>query len=94
LSFIVSLKTFLGYKWWLDFLSNHYFGIFILKHSYETFYKTLDKGVFEILLINGLSFSIIKHSREVIRLQNGYIYSIICLTFIVLILVAGLSFVF
>lgn len=78
LLFLVKIKTILTNKLYLDFIINNYFGIFILKHSYETFYKIIDKGVLEIFMVNGLSFSFIKISREYCRNQNGYIFSILC----------------
>lgn len=92
LNFILSLKTFLNYKWFLDFILNYYCGIFILKHSYETIYKVLDKGIFEIILINGFSFFLIRNSRSIIIQQNGFVYTTICLIFISFILLSGFSF--
>lgn len=75
---ILKIKSIMNNKLYLDYLINNYFGIFILKHSYETFYKVIDKGVLEIFIVNGLSFSFIKTSREYSKNQNGYIFSILC----------------
>lgn len=75
---ILKIKSIMNNKLYLDYLINNYFGIFILKHSYETFYKVIDKGVLEIFIINGLSFSFIKISREYSKNQNGYIFSTLC----------------
>jgi len=86
LSYILLIKTFFLNKWFLDFLYNNYFGVFILKHSYETCYKIVDKGILEIFTINGLCFSLIKTSRQLIRRQGGFIYTNICLMLICLIL--------
>lgn len=89
---LLKVRTFLSHKWFLDFLQNNYFGIFVLKHSYETCYKIIDKGILEILTINGLSFSVIRLSRCLIIRQNGYMYTTICLMLICLTLVIALSF--
>lgn len=94
LSFILKLKVFFNYKWLLDFSLNNYFGIFILKHSYETCYKVVDKGILEILFISGFSFSTIKTARFLSLQQNGYIYSILSYLFISFILLLSLSFLF
>jgi hypothetical protein len=91
---VVKIKVFLTYKWFLDYVLNNYFGIFILKHSYETFYKILDKGIFEVLIINGFSFSVVKLSRQVVINQIGYVYSILCLIFLCYIFFVSLSFFF
>ena len=92
LNFFVSLKTFLNYKWFIDFLLNYYCGIFILKHSYETFYKIFDKGICEIVLINGFSFFLIKNSRLIIIKQNGFVYTVFCLILLSLIFLFEISF--
>lgn len=75
---LTRIKSILNNKIYLDFVINNYFGVFILKHSYETFYKTIDKGVLEIFMVNGLSFSFMKMSRKYCNFQNGYIFSILC----------------
>jgi hypothetical protein len=86
--FILKVKTFLSYKWFLDYLQNNFFGLFILKHSYETFYKTIDKGILEIFIINITSFSVIRLSRAFSIFQVGYLYATLCslmLSFILII---------
>lgn len=75
-------------------MTNNFFGFFVLKHSYETCYKVIDKGLLEILLINGLSFSIIKNSRILILQQNGFVYSTLSFLFICFILILNVSFFF
>ena len=79
LFFVFSLKTFLSYKWFLDFVQNNYFAFFVLKHSYETCYKIIDKGVLEICIINNLSFSVTRLAYRLVLIQNGYIYSTLCI---------------
>lgn len=80
------LKVFFNHKWFLDFVLNNYFAFFLLKHSYQTCYKVIDKGVLEILIINSISCSSQNLSRCSIKQQNGFIYTTICLLFISLIL--------
>jgi hypothetical protein len=82
----------LNHKWFLDFIQNNYFSLFILKHSYETCYKIIDKGILEILIFNTFSFSLLKSSRYLIIFQNGYIYAILCFLVICLILFLNLIF--
>lgn len=72
------IKTLLNNKLYLDYIINNYFGIFVLKHSYETFYKIIDKGILEIFIVNGLSFSFLKLSRNYIKQQNGFVFSHLC----------------
>jgi len=92
---LFKLRIFLNHKFFLDFLQNHYFGIYVLKHSYETFYKIIDKGVLEMLFINYASFSLVKISRYLNILNISYIYSIISMLFLSLIIVVNLClFVF
>ena len=91
---LIKIKIFLNYKWFLDFLTNNYFGVFFLKNSYETCYKVIDKGILEIFIINGLVFSVLKQARNLVLQQNGYTYSIICFLFICFILILNLSFFF
>jgi len=52
LQFFINLKNFFNNKWYLDFIQNNYFALFILKHSYDTLYKVIDKGFIEIISIN------------------------------------------
>ena len=94
LSLLIKLKTFLNNKWFLDFIQNNYFGIFVLKHSYETCYKVIDKGILEIFIINGVSFSFIKQARIISNQQTGFIYSTLCFIFLNIILIFTISIFF
>src|SRR6185437_15963951 len=53
----LEIRNFLNNKWYLDFTLNNYFGLYIIKHSYETFYKIIDKGIIEIFVVNGLVYN-------------------------------------
>jgi hypothetical protein len=94
ISTLIKIKVFLSNKWWLDFILNNYIGIYVLKHSYETCYKILDKGIFEIFIVNGFSFFFMKNSRFISLQQGGYLYSTICFIIICLLFLFNLSFFF
>lgn len=94
LLFCIKVKLFLNQKWFLDFLYNNYFGIFILKHSYDTFYKVIDKGVLEIALNNGGCFSCLRSSRYCNIRQNAYVYSTICFILMCLIVFVNITLFF
>lgn len=64
------IKLFISHKWFLDFLSTNYLGFFVLKHSYETYYKLLDKGFLEIFFFNGISLAILKLSYILLLQQK------------------------
>lgn len=78
-NYFIKIKLFISQKWFLDFLLTNYFGFFLLKHSYETCYKLLDKGFLEIFFFNGISLSLIRVSYKILLQQNGFLYSLFCL---------------
>jgi NADH-ubiquinone oxidoreductase chain 5 len=81
-NFILNSIFFLHYKWYFDYIFNNFFGFFLLKHSYSTFYKVVDKGVIEVITIDLLS-SFIKKISMRFSLQNvGYVYNLLCLLFL------------
>lgn len=77
--FYIKIKFFLTHKWFIDSLGINYFGFFFFKHSYETYYKLLDKGFLEIFFFNGISISILRLSSKILLHQNGFLYSLFCL---------------
>jgi hypothetical protein len=91
LTLILNVKTFLSYKWFMDYLQNTFFGLYILKHSYETFYKIIDKGILEIFMLNLTSFSIVRFSRFFSQFQVGYLYSTLCSLILSILLVINFT---
>jgi hypothetical protein len=71
---IIEIYRFLNHKWYFDFIYNYYIGYTILHHSYNSFYKLIDKGFIEILGSQGFSLIVWKLSTFVSRKQLGYIY--------------------
>jgi NADH-ubiquinone oxidoreductase chain 5 len=65
---------FFNHKWYFDFIYNYYIGYSVLKHSYESFYKLIDKGVIEILGPQGFTWIINNIAILLSRKQSGYIY--------------------
>lgn len=88
--FLFKLRVFLNYKFFLDYIFNNYYGVYILKHSYETFYKIIDKGLLEMLYINYASYSLIAISRYFSMFHVSFIYSIISTLFLSLIIIINL----
>jgi hypothetical protein len=92
-NFILNIIFFLHYKWYFDYIFNNFFGFFLLKHSYSTFYKLVDKGVIEIITVDSLS-SLIKRISLGFSLQNvGYVYNLLCLLFLGFILFCALCLI-
>ena len=76
------IYNFLNKKWFFDKIYNEYIGQFFFKFSYSASYKIVDRGIFEILGPNGLSFVASKKALNLYKLQTGYLYHY---TFIILI---------
>jgi hypothetical protein len=87
LRFIITFRNFLNGKWYLDFIQNNYFALFMLKHSYETFYKVVDKGFIEIISVNWFSWLIRNGSKNLLIKYDGNLYSTLCLLVINLIFI-------
>jgi flagellar biosynthesis protein FlhB len=88
LRLFVKSVWFLNHKWYIDLVYNYYIGFSVLKHSYDTFYKLIDKGLIEICGVQGLGKVIYGISTFLSRKQSGYIYhsaSLIILSFFLLI---------
>ena len=76
------IYNFLNKKWFFDKIYNEYIGQFFFRFSYSSSYKIVDRGIFEILGPNGLSFVASKKALNLYKLQTGYLYHY---TFIILI---------
>lgn len=64
---------FLVRKWYLDEISNK--GVsFVLSEAYKSMFKGLDRGVFEFYGPTGIVLGLSKYSKEVVKLQTGYLY--------------------
>ena len=66
--------NFFNKKWFFDKIYNEYIAQFFFKFSYNTSYKLIDRGIFEILGPQGLSFLLIKKGKKLNNIQSGYIY--------------------
>jgi len=91
---IVEIYRFLNHKWYFDFIYNYYVGYTILYHSYNSFYKLIDKGFIEMLGSQGLSLIIWKLSNFLSRKQLGYIYHLSSLLLLSLFLFVCLILIF
>ena len=65
------LYNFLVYKWYVDVVYNWYITIPVLKMSYRSLFKTVDKGLVEYLGPTSYSLLINDISRWVVRSQSG-----------------------
>jgi len=79
--------NFLNKKWFFDKVFNEYIGQVLVRHGYETTYKTIDRGIFEIFGPMGISTLFSKKALSLHKLQTGYIYHytlllLICTTFL------------
>jgi len=100
--FVYNLKTsfrgrraymFLNKRWFVDVVYNAYVAHPALRFGYEVSFRTLDKGVIEILGPTGIARGLSLFVRGVAKVQSGYVYHyaflmLIGLTF--LLLVTGL----
>jgi NADH-ubiquinone oxidoreductase chain 5 len=68
------IYNFLNKKWFFDKIYNEYVGQFFFKLSYSISYKTVDRGIIEILGPTGLSFFIKKMSTILHKMQTKYLY--------------------
>ena len=70
------IYNFLNKKWFFDKVYNEYMAQFFFKFGYNTSYKIIDRGVFEIFGPMGLSSIILRKSALISGLQTGYLYHI------------------
>jgi len=68
------LYNFLNKKWFFDKIYNEFIGQFFFKFGYNTSYKIVDRGIFEIFGPLGLSTAVSKKSKLISNLQTSFIY--------------------
>jgi len=66
--------NFFNKKWFFDKFYNEYLSQLVFDLGYSISYKTIDRGIFEILGPMGLSSIIVRKAKSLQRLQTGYIY--------------------
>ena len=76
------LTHFLSKKWYFDTLYNRIFTDTLLKMGYSIFFKGIDKGLIEMFGPTGASHIVYFTSRQIKRIQTGYIHDY--LTFLIL----------
>jgi NADH-ubiquinone oxidoreductase chain 5 len=69
-----NIYLFLNKKWFFDKIYNEWIGQFFFTVSYSVSYKTVDRGVIELLGPSGLTFLLIKLSLSFSKFQTGMIY--------------------
>jgi len=69
-----NLYTFLNKRWLFDKVYNDFFVKKALSFGYEVSFKTLDKGIIEILGPYGISHTFQKLSRQISKIQSGFVY--------------------
>ena len=76
------IYTFLNKKWFFDKIYNECFGQFFFKFGYSVSYKSIDRGVFEIMGPTGLSTTALKTAAQIHESQTKslYHYTLIALT--------------
>lgn len=65
---------FLGERWYFDKIYNEYIAFPLLNFGYFVSLNTLDKGFIEVVGPYGVSYVVPRLSRQLQRLQTGYIY--------------------
>ena len=80
--------TFLNKKWFFDKIYNECFGQFFFKFGYSVSYKSIDRGVFEMIGPTGFSSTALKAAYQIHKSQTGslYHYTLIVLTSLALLL--------
>ena len=66
--------NFLNKKWFFDKIYNEQVGQTLFKWGYSISYKIVDRGIFEVLGPNGLSFLFSRVSKKLNSFQSGYVY--------------------
>jgi len=69
-----SFYTFLNKRWLFDKVYNDYIVRKSLSFGYEVSFRTLDKGIIEILGPYGISLSFQKLSQQISKVQSGFVY--------------------
>jgi NADH-ubiquinone oxidoreductase chain 5 len=81
------LYTFLNKRWLFDKVYNEFIAKNMLAFGYNISFKTLDKGVFEIIGPYGISTSIQAFIKQLRQIQSGFLYHY------ALIMLLGLTFI-
>lgn len=68
------LYTFLNKRWYFDKVYNDFVAYPLLNFGYEVSYKTLDKGIIEVLGPYGIINSFQRLTKSISSLQTGYIH--------------------
>lgn len=68
------LYTFFNKKWFYDKIYNEYLNQIFLNFGYKTSYKTIDRGLIEMIGPFGLSKTVLKKSQLLSNLQTGSVY--------------------
>ena len=66
--------TFFNKRWLFDKVYNDFFVKPALSFGYQVSFKTLDKGIIEILGPYGIAFTFQSLSQSIQKIQSGYIY--------------------
>nr|BDN85835.1 NADH dehydrogenase subunit 5 [Microheliella maris] len=69
-----NLYNFLSKKWYFDKIYNSFIGAPLLKVGYDVTFKTLDKGLIEMLGPHGISTTVSRLIKQISILQTGFIY--------------------
>ena len=82
------IYTFLNKKWFFDKIYNECFGQFFFKFGYSMSYKSIDRGVFEIMGPTGLSSTALRSAYQIHKSQTKslYHYTLIILTSLAILL--------
>lgn len=90
-----NIYGFLSKKWYFDKVYNEYIVQKLLDFGYNVSFKTLDRGLIEVIGPYGLTNTISEFVKRFTRLQSGYVYHyafIILISLIFLIFFYGLWF--
>lgn len=69
-----TIYSFLNKKWYFDKIYNQYIVINALSFGYNVSFKTLDRGIIELIGPYGLTLTINKLIKKVNQIQTGYVY--------------------
>ena len=88
-SFFFDVYHFFSAKWYFDAIYNEIINRPTLKFAYETIFKSLDKGVFELFGPYGLSFYLFFGAARLKRMQLGraYYYAYLMIAFLLIFLI-------
>ena len=68
------IYSFLNKRWYFDIVYNEFVGRKLLSFGYDVSFKTIDRGLIEILGPYGLERTIKTLTAKVREVQSGYIY--------------------